>query len=139
MRSGFSGNFCKHKRFLHSLVRLQVSHPADVWINVDGGQSCSWSTESAKMSFPLSPFAPENSVSQNGFGLPAPRQPTHSPQPGSIWCLRTRSSPSSCFPRRGPSIPSTPSGQTRVFQAMQLLTSGVHCRESAGAGPIVFE
>ena len=28
--------------------------------------------------FPLSPFAPENLVSQDGFGSPAPRHPAHS-------------------------------------------------------------
>ena len=29
--------------------------------------------------FSLSPFAPENLVSQDGFGRPVPRQPAHSP------------------------------------------------------------
>ena len=30
----------------------------------------------------------------------------------------------------------TPSGQSRVYQVTQLHTDGVHCRESAGTGPV---
>ena len=30
----------------------------------------------------------------------------------------------------------TPSGQSRVYRVTQLRTDGVHCRESAGAGPV---
>ena len=30
-----------------------------------------------KMNFSLSPFAPENLVSRDGFGSPVPRQPAH--------------------------------------------------------------
>ena len=30
----------------------------------------------------------------------------------------------------------TPSGQSRVYRVTQLRTDGVHCRESAGTGPI---
>ena len=30
----------------------------------------------------LSPFAPENLVSRDGFGRPVPRQPGHSPNSG---------------------------------------------------------
>ena len=35
-----------------------------------------------KIMFPLSPFAPENLVSREGFGRPVPRQPAHFPHPG---------------------------------------------------------
>ena len=31
----------------------------------------------------------------------------------------------------------TPSGLSRVYRVTQLRTDGVHCRESAGTGPIV--
>ena len=31
----------------------------------------------------------------------------------------------------------TPSGQSRVYGVTQLRTDGVHCRESAGTGPVV--
>ena len=30
----------------------------------------------------------------------------------------------------------TPSGQSRVYRVAQLRTDGVHCRESAGTGPV---
>ena len=30
----------------------------------------------------------------------------------------------------------TPSGQSRVYRVTQLCTDGVHCRESAGTGPV---
>ena len=33
----------------------------------------------------------------------------------------------------------TPSGQSRVYRVTQLHTDGVHCRESAGTGPVVLE
>ena len=74
--------------------------------------------------FFLSPFAPENLVAQDGFGLSVPRQLPYSPQPrlsGLVWCLLTGCSRSSRFPRRRSSIPST-----------QLRTDCVHSRESVG-------
>ena len=37
----------------------------------------------------LSPFAPENLVSRDGFDRSIPRQPAHSPHSGWIWCLLT--------------------------------------------------
>ena len=46
-----------------------------------------------KMNISLSPFAPENFVSQDGFGSPVPRRPAHSSlrlnHQSSIWCLLT--------------------------------------------------
>ena len=33
----------------------------------------------------------------------------------------------------------TPSGQFRVYRVTQWRTSGVHCRESAGTGPVVLK
>ena len=33
----------------------------------------------------------------------------------------------------------TPAGQSRVNRVTQLRTDGVHCRESAGIGPVVFK
>ena len=32
-----------------------------------------------------------------------------------------------------------PSGQSRVYWVTQLRTDGVHCRESAGTGPVVLK
>ena len=92
-----------------------------------------------KMNISLSPFAPENLVSRDGFGSPVPRQSTH---------LHTQaesgfySRGSFGFPRRLPFIHlnhHTPSGQSRVFLVTQLRTHGVHCRESAGTGPVNFK
>ena len=33
----------------------------------------------------------------------------------------------------------TPSGQSRVYRVAQLRADGVHCRESAGTGPVVLK
>ena len=88
-----------------------------------------------KMNIPLSPFAPENLVSRDGFGSPVPRQPAH---------LHTQAEygaylrDSSRVPRRCPFIYlnyHTPSVQSRVYRVMHLRTDGVHCRESTGTGP----
>ena len=46
---------------------------------------------------------------------------------------------SSRFPRRRPLIyvnRHTPSSQSRVYRVTQLRTDGVHCRDSAGTGPV---
>ena len=90
-----------------------------------------------------SAFAPENLVSRDGFGNLVPRQPAHlQTQAESGAYLRD----SSRVPRRRPfiylklpyaigSVPSL-SGQSRVYRVTQLRTDGVHCRESAGTGPV---
>ena len=92
-----------------------------------------------KMNIPLSPYVPENLVSRDRFGRPVPRQPAH---------LHTQaesgaySRDSSRFPRRRPFIylnRHTPSGQSQVYRVTQLRTDGVHCRESAGTGPVVLK
>ena len=48
-----------------------------------------------KMNISLSPFAPENLVSRDGFGRPVPRPPVPSPHPDWIWCLLTGFLPTS--------------------------------------------
>ena len=87
------------------------------------------------MNISLSPFAPENLASRDGFGSPVPRQPAH---------LHTQAESGAC------GIPpefcggvhlfilnrNTPSGQSGVYWFTQLRTDGVHCRESAGTGPV---
>ena len=84
--------------------------------------------------FSLSPFAPENLISRDGFGSPVPRQPAHlHTQAESGAYLRD----SSRVRRRRPFIylnPHTPSGQSRVYRVTQSRTDGVHCRDSAGTG-----
>ena len=60
-------------------------------------------SETRKMNISLSPFAPENLVSRDGFGRPIPRQSAHSP-----YNTQVESGPysrhSSRFPRRCPLI-----------------------------------
>ena len=84
----------------------------------------------------MSLFAPENLVSRDGFGSPVPRQPSHlHTQAESGAYLRD----SSRFLWRRPFIylnRHTPSGQSPICRVMQLRTDGVHCRESAGTGPV---
>ena len=84
----------------------------------------------------LSPFAPENSVSRDGFGSPVPPQPAH---------LHTKAESSASLrdPSRVPRRRSflylnrhTPSGQPRVYWVAQLRTDGIHCWESAATGII---
>ena len=84
---------------------------------------------------PLSPCVPENLVSRDGFSCPVPRQPAHlHTQAESGAYLRD----SSRVPRRRPfmkppyAIGSVPS----LSGHAQLRTDGVHCRESAGTGPV---
>ena len=86
--------------------------------------------------FSLSSFALGNLVSQDEFGSPVPRQPAHlHTQAESGAYLRD----SSRVPRWRPFIylnRHTPSGQSRVYRVTQSRTAGVHCRESAGSGPV---
>jgi len=74
---------------------------------------------------PLSAFVPENLVSRDGFGSPVRRQPAH---------LHTHAESGAC--RREFLNSHTPSGQSQVHQVTQLRTDGIHCRESAGTGPL---
>ena len=92
-----------------------------------------------KIDISLSPFAPENLVSRDGFSSPVPRQPAHlHVQAESSAYLRD----SSLFPRWRPFIylnRLTPSGQSRFYRITHLRTDGVHCRESAGTGPVILK
>ena len=83
---------------------------------------------------PLSAFVPENLVSRDGFGSSVPRQPAHLHTQAEIWCLLTRFLPSSA----AASIYKPPYaiGPSQVYRVTQLRTDGVHCRESAGTGPV---
>ena len=75
-------------------------------------------SSTGKMFFSLSPFAPENLVSQDGFGNPVPHQPAHlHTQAESCAYLRD----SSRVPRVRRSFIylnyHTPSGQSQVYRA----------------------
>ena len=89
-----------------------------------------------KIIISLPAFASENLVSRNGFSRPVPRQPAH---------LHTQTElgaylwDSSRVLRRRPLFilnRHTPSSQSRVYRVTQLRTDCVHCRESAGTGPV---
>ena len=103
-----------------------------------GCQSYSWSTKQEKYFFSLYPFAPENLVSRDGFDRPVPRQPDHPPHSCWIWGFLTGflplSATASIYLYRQP-----PSSQSRVHQVTHLRTDGVHCREAAGAVPVVLK
>ena len=79
-----------------------------------------------KMNIPLSPYVPENLVSRDGFSRPVPRQPAH---------VHTKAE-SGAYLRDPSRVPRRPSDQSRVYRVTQLCTDGVHCRESAGTGPV---
>ena len=91
------------------------------------------------MNIYLSAFVPDNLVSRDGFGSPVPRQPAH---------LNTQAE-SGAYLRIPPEFRGgvhlfiynrhTPSGQSRVYRVTQLRTDGVHCRESAGTGPVILK
>ena len=92
------------------------------------------------MNISLSPFAPEILVSRNGFST--------IPSRVSLLIRHTNaesgtySRDSSRFPRRRPFLylyRHTPSGQSRVYRVTQSRADGVHCRESAGTGPVVLK
>ena len=91
------------------------------------------------MNISLSPFAPENFVSRDGFGV-------QSRVSLLISILKTESCAysrdSSRFPR-GVHLfilnRRAPSGQSRVNPFTHLRTDGVHCRESAGTGPAALK
>ena len=89
------------------------------------------------MNISLSPFALENLASRDGFGRPVPRQPAHSPYSGWMWYLLTGFLPISAAAAIYLFKPLfTLSGQSRVYRVSQLRTNGIHCRESAGTGPV---
>ena len=93
-----------------------------------------------KMNIPLYPYVPESWSRETCSAVPSRV---------SLLILRTQAesgaySPrdSSRFPRRRPFIylnRHTPVGQCRVYRVTQLRTNDVHCRESAGTGPVVLK
>ena len=82
-------------------------------------------------------FAPENSVSRDGFGHHVPRQPAHPPNIGLN--LVVTDGISRAFRQGVHLYRQPPSGQSQVGQVTQLRTDGVHCRLLAGTGPVVLK
>ena len=86
-----------------------------------------------------SAFAPENLSSRDGFGSLVPRKPAHISILLRLNMVLTywippefRDGVHFFFNRHN-----TLSGQSRVYRVTQMLTNGVHCRESAGTGPVI--
>ena len=79
------------------------------------------------MNISLFAFAPENSVSRDGFGSPVPRQPAHLHTYRLNLVVSYGISPEF---RGGVHLfmynRHTPSGQSRVYRVTQLHTHGVH-------------
>ena len=119
-----------------SLFVCMATHIARVWINRVRLPILLVVSRKGKINISLSAFAPENLVSRDGFGSPVSRQPAH---------LHTQAKygaylrDSSRVPRRRPSIylkPPYAIGSVPTYRVAQLRTDGVHCRESAGTGPV---
>ena len=90
------------------------------------------------MNISLSAFAPENSVSRDGFGSSVSRQPAHLHIILRLNLVLTYGIPPEFRGGVHLSISNrhTASGQSRVYRVTQLRTDSVHCRESAGTGPV---
>ena len=94
------------------------------------------------MNYFLSPFEPTTLVSRDRFGSAAPHQSAH---------LHSQAESGAYFYGILPEFRGgvqlylfklnghTPSSQSRVYRVTKLLTDGVHCRESAGTGPIILK
>ena len=100
---------------------------------------CSWSAEEAKLTFPFPCSRLRIWSCKTGSAVPSRISLL-------IIYIQAESGAyswedSSRFPRRRPFIQNrhTPSCQSRVYRVTQLRTDGVHCRESAGTGPVVFK
>ena len=65
------------EHYTSSMYVCMVTHVAKVWINQVRLPILLVVSSTGKIDISLSPFAPENSVSRNGFGSPVPRQPVH--------------------------------------------------------------
>ena len=125
----------KHKTHMYVCMVITFSR---VWINRIRLPTLLVVSWTGKIRISLSPFAPENLVSRDGFGRPVPRQLILHTQAEFVFYSRE----SSRFPRRRPFIylnRHTASGQSRVYRVTRLRTEGVHCQESAGTGLVVLK
>ena len=113
-----------------------VTHKARVWINRVRLPILLVVSCTGKINIFLSAFAPENLVSRDGFGSSVRRQTDH---------LHTQAE-SGAYLRDSPRVPRRrpflylklpyANGSVPVYRVTQLRTDGVHCRESAGSGPV---
>ena len=87
----------------------------------------------------LSPFAPKNSVSRDGYGRPVPRHPAHSAREESDWLVLSHEISPTFHGGVHFFTPSTAIGSVPSYGVTHLRTDDVHCREAAGAGPVALK
>ena len=94
-----------------------------------------------KVIFTLSPFAPENLMLRDWFGVSSRVNPLKSSQLGRIWC--SSHGLLSFLPLSVTAFLYTVVNRHRVrpdfIGSRNLLTDGVHRRESASPGPVVLK
>ena len=112
------------------------SHIAEYGSTGQGCQSCSWSAEQGKLIFPCPRACLRIWSRETGLAVPSRVSLL-------ISILRLNLVLTYGIPpefRGGVHLfisnHHTPSGQSRVYRVTQLRTDGVHCRESAGTGPV---
>ena len=115
------------------------SHVAEYGSTGKGCQSCSWSAEQGKWIFPCPRTCLRIWSRETGSAVPSRV---------SLFILHTQaesgaySRDSSRFPRQRPFIylnRHTSLRQCRLCRITQLRTNDIHCRESAGTGPVVLK
>ena len=105
-----------------------------------GGQSCSWAAEQGKMFFPVTFRRLIFWFRATSPAVPSRASLLIIPIPTLAYLFYVftgflpMSATATIYLHRQP-----PPGQSRVYQATQLLADGVHCRESAGTGPVVLK
>ena len=138
-RAGLLENALIHASFAFGRsMYVWSSHIAEYGSTGYGCQSCSWSVEQGKLIFPCPRTCLRIWSHETGSAVPSRV---------SLLILQTQTESGAYsreprFPRRRPFIYSnrhTPLGQSRVYRVTQLRTNGVHCRESAGTGPVVLK
>ena len=119
--------------YIHLYTGIYIASTFSIiWINRVSRPILLVVSSSPKMFFSLSPFAPKHLVSSI-----APSRVSPHILHNRLNLVLTHGIPPTF--RDGVHIyRQAPSGQPRVHQVTQLSTDGVHCRESAGIGPIVL-
>ena len=123
--------YCKKKK-----KQCMVTHIARVWVNRVRLQVCTWSAEQEKWIFPCPRSCLRIWSRETDSAVPSRVSLL-------ISILRLNLVLTYGIPpefRGGFHLfiynRHTPSGQSRVHRVTQLRTDGVHCRESAGTGPV---
>ena len=128
------------------LFHAQKSRPMYVWSSHraeyistgKGCQSCSWSAEQGKIIFPCTRSRLRILSRETGSAVPSRISLLILHSQSESVALLTEflpiSAAASIFFYRH-----TPSGHSRVYRVTRLRIDGIHCRESAGIGPVVLK